>query len=328
MIRLVLINIFLIGFIFSQYRDIPDVVTKVATTSANWLKLETGARGVGMAGAMVAAGQGVSAVPYNPASIGFLKGSELYYSKTNYLAGISHSSMAYGTQITPTDFVALHLFQFDSGLMAVTTEDEPDGTGEDFDVKGLSLRATYAKMMTDRLKFGFTVKYIRESIYTTAMQTFAVDLGTNFDTGIYGLILGMSVSNFGPDVQFSGEGIQQQVDEELSVDESLSKITEKFPIPMSFRLGVKKDVFNNEIHKLTLAVDGINPIDYVVTVNGGLEYGFQDLAYVRAGTHLNHDTASFTLGAGVKIGNIHVDYAYADYGILENTNQFGIRFGF
>ena len=136
----IFIFIIFFGINFSQYRDIPDVVTKVATTAGNWLKLETGARGVGMAGAMVAAGQGVSAIPYNPASIGFIKGSELYYSKTNYLAGISHASMAYGTQISPTDFVALHLFIFNSGLMDVTTETEPDGTGEQFDVTGLSLR--------------------------------------------------------------------------------------------------------------------------------------------------------------------------------------------
>ena len=324
----ILLLILIVGIGYSQYRDIPDVVTKVATTAGNWLKLETGARGVGMAGAMVAAGTGVSAITYNPASIGFVKGSELYYSKTNYLAGISHSSMAYGTQVTPTDFIAFHLFSFNSGKMDVTNAFFPDGTGEEFDVTGLSLRGTYAKILTDRLKFGVSIKYIRETIYTTAMQTFAIDLGSNFDTGIYGIILGMSVTNFGPDVQFSGEGLEQQVADTLSVDGTLSKLTDEFPIPMSFRLGIKKDVFNNSIHKLTVAMDGVNPIDYVVTGNVGLEYSWLETAYVRGGTHLNHDTASFTMGAGIKIGSIFVDYAYANYGILENTNQFGLRFGF
>ena len=326
--RILFILIVFLGLSFSQYRDIPDVVTKVATTAGNWLKLETGARGVGMAGAMVAAGTGVSAITYNPASIGFVKGSELYYSKTNYLAGISHSSMAYGTQVTPTDFIAFHLFSFNSGKMDVTNAFFPDGTGEEFDVTGLSLRGTYAKMLTDRLKFGVSIKYIRETIYTTAMQTFAIDLGSNFDTGIYGIILGMSVTNFGPDVQFSGEGLEQQVADTLSVDGTLSKLTDEFPIPMSFRLGIKKDVFSNGIHKLTVAMDGVNPVDYVVTGNIGLEYSWLETAYVRGGTHLNHDTASFTVGAGIKIGNIFVDYAYADYGILKNTDQFALRFGF
>jgi len=325
--RLLILTI-IIGISFSQYRDIPDVVTKVATTAGNWLKLETGARGVGMAGAMVAAGTGVSAITYNPASIGFIQGSELYYSKTNYLAGISHSSMAYGTQISPTDFVAFHLFTFNSGKMDVTNAYFPDGTGEEFDVTGLSLRGTYAKILTDRLKFGVSIKYIRETIYTTAMQTFALDLGSNFDTGIYGIVLGMSVTNFGPDVQFSGEGLEQQVADTLSVDGTLAKLTEKFPIPMSFRLGIKKDVYSDGIHKLTVAMDGVNPIDYVVTGNLGVEYSWLETAYVRAGTHLNHDTAAFTAGGGIKIGGIHVDYAFANYGILEDTHQFGLRFGF
>ena len=50
--------IILLNFIFS-YTEIPDLVTKVATTTGNWLKLETGARSVGMAGAQVAAASGL-----------------------------------------------------------------------------------------------------------------------------------------------------------------------------------------------------------------------------------------------------------------------------
>ena len=64
---MVLVNICLT----QTYREIPDVVTKVGTSVGNWLKLETDARAVGMGGAQVAAGEGVSALSYNPASIAF-----------------------------------------------------------------------------------------------------------------------------------------------------------------------------------------------------------------------------------------------------------------
>ena len=64
--RKILLLLILFNYIFS-YTEIPDLVTKVATTSGNWLKLETGARAVGMGGAQVAAATGVSAVSYNPA---------------------------------------------------------------------------------------------------------------------------------------------------------------------------------------------------------------------------------------------------------------------
>ena len=49
MIRKILITgLVLSCFIQAQYRDIPDVVTKVATATANWLKIETGVRAIGM----------------------------------------------------------------------------------------------------------------------------------------------------------------------------------------------------------------------------------------------------------------------------------------
>ena len=42
-----------VSFSFAQFRDIPEVVTKVATSTANWLKLETSARAIGMGGSML-----------------------------------------------------------------------------------------------------------------------------------------------------------------------------------------------------------------------------------------------------------------------------------
>ena len=57
-----------VSFSFAQFRDIPEVVTKVATSTANWLKLETSARAIGMGGSHVASGRGISGIPYNPAS--------------------------------------------------------------------------------------------------------------------------------------------------------------------------------------------------------------------------------------------------------------------
>ena len=40
MIRYFIILLLFITTIFGQYRDIPEVVTKVATSTANWLRLD------------------------------------------------------------------------------------------------------------------------------------------------------------------------------------------------------------------------------------------------------------------------------------------------
>jgi hypothetical protein len=317
-------------FTFAQ-TELPAEVTKVATAAANWLKLETGARSIGMGGAQVAAGRGISAIPYNPASLGFITGSESYYSKSYYLADISHNVISYGTQVTATDFIGLHVFYLDSGPISVNTEEEPDGTGELYHVLDISIRGTYSKRLTDRLRVGGTLKYIREQIYTTYMQTFAFDFGSNFNTGIYGFVLGMSVSNFGPEVKFQGEG--------LDIDDNTASQTDFHPLPLTFRLGVQNDLigkdsefFKNETHRLTLAADGVNPIDYTVYGSTGVEYSWRETAFARFGKHVGHDTAGMSFGAGVTlkkgVNAISVDYAYVNYGVLEETHQFGLSFKF
>jgi len=319
----------LVSSIFGQYRDIPSVVTKVATSAANWLKLESGVRGIGMGGSQAASGLGVSAIPYNPASLAFIgDGQEIYYSKVNYLAGITHNTLGYGRQLTYSDYFGLHLFYLDSGPIGVTTIEEPDGTGEDYHVTNLALRLVYARMLTDRLRIGGAIKYIREDIYTMYMQSFLFDIGSNFDTGIFGITLGMSVSNFGPDVQFQGQGLEIQVPDTIDVDGVVKRRTQKFPVPLIFRLGLKKDVLGigglGEEHRLTVSVDGIDPIDYVLNFSLGVEYSWRDMLYARGGTHLLHDTAGSSIGGGLKWRMIMVDYAFVSYGILNSTHQFGI----
>ena len=79
---------------------------------------------------------------------------------------------------------------------------------------------------------------------------------------------------------------------------------------------------------LKISLDGINPIDYTVYGGVGLEYSWRDMAFVRGGTHLFHDTAGLSLGGGLKWGMIVVDYAYVNYGILKETHQFGISLVF
>ena len=325
-------HVVIILFIFNLAYSDDKAVTKVATSAANWLKIENGVRGISMGGSQVASGRGMTGVHYNPASIAFIKGSEVFYSKSSYLVEISHNTLAYGTRVSSTDYFGVHLFYLDSGDMLVTTEADPTGaTGATFNVMNLSLRLTYARQLTDRLRVGGALKYIREQIFTARMQSFVFDVGSNFDTGIYGLILGMSVSNFGPDIQFHGEGLEIVVDDTTARDGKLSKITKKFSVPLTFRLGFQKDVLgggDESINRLTFSIDGINPIDYTLYGAMGVEYSWREMAFIRGGTHLFHDTAGLSLGGGLKWSMFVVDYAYVNYGILNETHQFGISLEF
>jgi len=340
--RLNLYYLFIFSFLslsFSQEESSPDIVTKVATCAANWLKLETGTRAIGMGGAYTAVGNGISGVPYNPASIAFIENQQVFLSQTQYVADITYNVLGYGRNMSGTDFVGLHIFALDSGAMDRTTEDEPDGTGEQFKVTGICIRGTYARRITDRLRIGFTGKFIREDIYTAYMQTFAFDIGSNFNTGIYGFVLGMSVTNLGPEAKYGGEGLEIELTEDWTQNGNLSKITESFPLPMTFRLGLMNEIIGpdsefikNRNHKLLVAMDGINSRDFTLYGTVGVEYSWKDIAYVRFGNRLGHDTAKWSVGGGFNIDtgslSVGLDYAYVNYSILNFTHQFGLNFGF
>ena len=82
---------------------------------------------------------------------------------------------------------------------------------------------------------------IRDIIYEADMQAVAFDIGSNFDTGIYGAILGMSITNL-----VQRFNIMERVfifsSDTTIVDELLSKITTTFPLPLVFRLGIENEV--------------------------------------------------------------------------------------
>ena len=80
---------------------------------ASFSNVGVGPRAIGMGGAYVAAGEGINGIPYNPASIAYIKNSEGYYSRSNYLAGITHNVMSYGVRFGSSDYFGVHLFYLD-----------------------------------------------------------------------------------------------------------------------------------------------------------------------------------------------------------------------
>lgn len=332
--------IFLVTLLMSfGYCDTkPDIVTRVATSISNWLKIETGTRAIGMGGAFTSVGGGLVGIPYNPSSLSFVKKQEAFLSTTQYVAGISHNVLGYATNMSGVDFASMHIFFLDSGSMPVTIASLPDGTGERFNFTALCLRGTYSRIVTNRLRIGFTGKFIREGALTAYMQTVAFDIGSHFDTGLFGFKLGMSINNLGPESKYDGEDLEFECPDETP-DDQCQRIAEFWSLPMTFRLGFSNDIIGpdsyfvkSENHKMLLAFDAISPIDYVLYGTVGMEYSFKDMFFLRAGTHINHDTADFSLGTGLKVGikdyQFGLDYAYVNYGMLDYTHQFGLNFEF
>ncbi len=317
-----------------QYPALDDANVNSATRVGNWLKIGTSVRANGMGGAAVASTRGITGIPYNSAGLTLMRGSEVYFTTTKYLAGITHNVVSYGTQLSPADYFGVHLFWLDSGPINVTNIWYPLGTGEKYSVNAIALRVAYARRLFDRLSVSITANYIREDIYTTRMQTMAFDAGLLYRNEFLGT-MGFSISNLGPETQFHGPGLEKTVPDTVSADERLSGITGKFSLPVMVRFGIKHDIigpesryFQMQSQRLTIAIDGIQATDYGLYSNLGLEYGFLDLAFIRLGTYLGHDTAELSAGAGLafRLGSLALktDYAFVDYGILKPVHQVAI----
>tara|TARA_Y100001970_G_scaffold280180_1_gene388758 strand:+ start:2419 stop:3393 length:975 start_codon:yes stop_codon:yes gene_type:complete len=315
----------------SLFLTVAFSAAKTGTSIFRWAEIETGTRAIGMAGSQVASGNDISALPYNPASICFINKNEIFSSSSNYLAGTKHYTMAYGTKVSPSDFVGFHLFIFDSGEMpeAVAIEGQEPLTGKMFKFQGLAARLSYGRQMTDRLNLGATFKILNESVTSgdLSMTGIGFDIGSNFETGIYGMTLGMCISNFGPEARYMGDGLDVPASDEGESQDEQRK-TEYHPMPLTFRVGLKNAVLDDDMHKVTLSADAINPLDYDLYGTMGAEYSYMGLGFIRLGCHLGHDTAGFSIGAGIEYENFTIDAAYSNYDILENHTQFGLGYKF
>lgn len=314
--------------------------SKVGTTAAQFLKIEIGARGLAMGSAFVATADDATATFWNPAGLARLTSTEVSVHQVNWLANMD---LKYGNIVIPAGYNKFGFFisALDYGEWDVTTIDSPEGTGEKFGAQDLALGISYARSLTDRFSFGATAKYITQRIWHMNASAIAFDIGTMFKTQLKGLRIGMSFSNFGSKMTMIGKDAKVFHDVGPEIEGNNEQInayleTEEWDLPLSFRVGVAMDVIDNSYSKLILAVDTIAPNDNLEYVNTGFEYSLKKLLFLRAGyksLFLQDSEAGLTLGTGIHYAitntiKFKFDYAYADFGRLENIQYFSLGFEF
>ena len=112
--------------------------------------------------------------------------------------------------------------------------------------------------------------------------------------------------------------------------------TDEYNLPLLFRVGVSMDVLQGLANSnLILAVDALHPNNNVESVNVGAEYAFNNLFFLRGGYNslfAKDSEAGLSFGGGIKYGLgstfMVFDYAFKDFGILNNVQMFtlGVRF--
>jgi hypothetical protein len=293
-----------------------------------------------MGNAGVTAGAEVLAAYYNPAALGALAAPDAAFTHAAWLGDVAFDYAAVAVPVGGLGTVLLTTTVLNSGDIAVRTVEQPLGTGEQFQVRDLALGVGYGRRLTDRFAAGAQVSLVRESIWHAAFTAVAVNFGVQYRLSDTGPTLGASISNLGSRGRFSG--VDLAIDYDPDPDQSGTNsnlpgeaLTERFSLPILFRVGVGYPVRVGADSRLTLALDAFQPSDNTESVSLGAEWAYRDLLAVRAGYQnlFQEDAESgLTLGGGLRYGfgglGVRFDYGWNAFGRLGSAHRLTLGLGF
>ncbi len=317
-------------------------VTKIGTTAAKVLSIPVGSRALGMGGAFVSVADDATALYWNPSGIARLDRNEFVFMHSNWLADIRFDFVGLVISMGNAGTVGLSFTAMTMDEMDITTEYDPEGTGETFSAASFVAGLSFARNLTTNFSIGGTVKYITENIWNSNATGIAIDIGTLFVTPFQGVKLGASISNFGQKMQIMGDDLLVQKDivgNQAGNNESVNAYlaTDKFDLPLTMRIGISKDIINTDFNRLVVAVDGLHPNDNTESFNIGGEYStLRNIVSFRGGLKslgMKDREEKFGIGIGFNYfmgggRRIKIDYAYEQFVHLNDIHQFTLAVKF
>lgn len=318
-------------------------VSKVATTSATFLEIPVGAAAVGMGGAFVSLANDASALYWNVGGISTIGKYDLQIANMEWIGDTRFNFVGLVIPLGEFGTLGFSFTALSMDDMVVRTIEKPEGTGEFFSAGDISFGVSFARTLTDRFSLGFTFKYIQETIWHMTAQGFAIDAGTLFTTDILGgMVIGASISNFGTAMKLEGRDTRFFI----RVDENKQGSNDRIPtnieldswdLPLIFRLGLSTNAIQNDTYRFTVTMDAIHPNNDFESLNIGGELAFMEFFILRGGYNalfLTDGEGGLSLGVGVNSTMLfsetffQFDYAFRDFGRLQNIHMFSLEFKF
>lgn len=322
-----LILMAVIALAFSATMSIAGNKDKVGGAGAQELLIPVGSRGIAVGGAFNAIVSGNEAMYWNPAGLAASEATaEATFCNLHWIADTQVNYFAVSSKFGNIGTFGLSAKVFDIGDIVETTEFETEGTGVTFSPTITTLGLTFSRQMTDRIFFGINLKLISESFLRMSASAVAFDVGVQYISS-YGVRMGLTLNNFGSMMRFSGEDLQRTVElpyvEAGTESVDLMLEAQQFELPSTFELGIAYDYHITDDHIVTVATNYRNQNYGMDEIAGGLEYGFNDMFFIRGGyANMPEGTKDdnifgFTAGAGLKykisnVSTIKFDYAYRE----------------
>lgn len=328
--------------------------TRVGARGANFLEIGVGARAMALGGAYTGLATGATSMYWNPAGIGSTEGIDVAFSYAPLYGDldITHNFAAVAIPLFGGG-IGISYINLNSGDIPRTNEGYPGGGdpqfGQVFTYTATAIGLHYGRRLTDRLQVGFSGKVIQEGLTDAKASWWALDFGTMFNTGLYGLSLGAALQNIGNSAAMTGALTKTRItaDDAFPVDQPVNLAVESYQLPMTFRFSLVSDLAGSPDALFApgsnvgarLALDLNDGVDTDLQSSLGLEVNVRQLVYLRAGKKwVNEGSDSFrsfsygfAFGGGLHIpllGRVlSFDYAYTNMGELSNVQVFSFELG-
>lgn len=285
---------------------------KVGSVTFKFLNIQNDARSAALGG-LIAQGSGAQALFNNPAGIAG-SGSSISAGVNQWLVETSIMSAGIVIPMAGGSF-GISFINVDYGdIMASgwtgTDEFAFNPNNGKFQASDVAIGATYAMSMSDKFKLGVTAKMISETIEEYNNSGYALDIGSQFDTGYRGIKMGATISNFGPDINPQGE-------------------FNSMALPQTFNFGIVGQAFGDDSMGLVAGLNVVKTADMAqeFILNGELSVAGMAKVRFSYNTTENHQSP-LSIGGGVSVAGITVDAAMTSTDNLDSVMRITVGASF
>jgi hypothetical protein len=313
---------------------------KYGTSAAPELLIPVGSVGTSLLGSDMSYISGVDAMYWNPAGLADIKSrtGEAMFSHVNYFADMKLEYVTVASKIGNLGVLGAGVKSFNIGEIEQTTEIAPEGTGTIFKPTYITANLSFARQMTDRIRFGTNVKVISENVADVSASGVAFDFGIQYKGGATGFNFGIAIKNLGSTMRFDGSGLERSIQGLNGETTTQRVVLQSFDLPTALDMGMSwGKMFKNDLG-LTVSASFTNNSFTSDEFKFGLECTYKNIIYIRGAYNYLVDKDSGSelsifgpaIGAGIHypLGGVNLGFDYA-YRFINNsgsafntTNQF------
>ncbi len=257
-------------------------------SGALFLRIGMGARASGMGEAFIGVAKDASSLYWNPGAMAAVLGTNALLVHNEYMQSLRLEQLAlthefeYGT--LGLGFTGLYMDEMERREDVPTAV--PLGMFSAYDV---AVAVGFSRYIVPNLSAGIALKPVYQKIDEESAHGLAVDLGIYHISRISGVKFAAVIANVGAPMKF---------------------ISESYALPRMLKVGGSYERrVPSARGDILFVLDIVFPNDGDVRQHAGVEYGYDDLLFLRAGYKAGYDSHGASFGMGVRYRKLNLDYA-------------------